>query len=81
METKASIKNYYKPTPKKWRKLGDALIVAIPTVQGAIMGLDISLRAKAWIVLVISVILATGKFLTNFFADEPASEVNADNGV
>ena len=76
-----NIKNYYKPTPKKWRKVGDALIIAIPTIQPAIMGLDISLKAKAWLVLAISVILATGKFLTNFFADEPTSEVSTDNGV
>ena len=28
MANKITIKNYWKPTPKKWRRLGDSLLAA-----------------------------------------------------
>jgi hypothetical protein len=59
-------KSYYKPTPKKWRKIGDALLgvslVAIPVELGGYKWLSISL-------FVLGVV---GKFLTNFFEEDDA---------
>lgn len=58
------LKNYYKPTPKKWRKIGDALLgvslIAIPA----------ELSGYPWISISVFFIGVIGKFLTNFFSDD-----------
>lgn len=58
------MKNYYKPTPVKWRKLGDALLA----VSAFLAGSQILANNKtlALVALGIGVI---GKFLTNFFSE------------
>lgn len=62
------MKNYYKPTPKKMRKLGDALLgislIAIPA----------ELSGYTWLSISVFLVGVIGKFLTNFFSDEPDSE-------
>lgn len=62
------LKSYYKPTPRKWRKIGDALLgvslIAIPA----------ELSGYPWISISIFFIGVIGKFLTNFFSDEPNEE-------
>lgn len=60
------INNYYnKPTPKKWRKLGDALLAVSATITTYAIADDMKVLA------ITSVILGcVGKFLTNFFSDE-----------
>jgi hypothetical protein len=59
-----SVKSYYKPTPKKWRKIGDALLgvslIAIPA----------ELSGYPWISISVFFIGVIGKFLTNFFSDD-----------
>jgi hypothetical protein len=59
---KAGLKQYYKPTPSKLRKLGDALLAsalfAAPYADGDHLMLKFILIAGI-----------AGKFLTNFFAD------------
>ncbi len=59
--------NYYKPTPTKWRKIGDALLgvslIAIPT----------ELSGYSWVSISLFAVGVIGKFLTNFFADEPTN--------
>lgn len=57
--------NYYSPTPKKWRKLGDALL----GVSTTITGFAIYEEAK-WVAITALVLGVIGKFLTNFFADD-----------
>lgn len=60
------MKNYYKPTPKKWRKLGDALLAISTFVASYAITEDYKIIAISG--FIIGVI---GKFLTNFFtADE-----------
>lgn len=58
------LKGYYKPTPKKWRKIGDALLgvslIAIPA----------ELSGYPWISISVFFIGVIGKFLTNFFSDD-----------
>lgn len=56
---------YYKPTPKKWRRLGDALL----GVSTMITGYAIADELK-WVALTALLIGSVGKFLTNFFAGE-----------
>jgi hypothetical protein len=72
------MKNYFAPTPKKWRKVGDSLL-AIASLFGAggLIAFDQlkeiytahELKVMIGSALLIGII---GKFLTNFFTDEKA---------
>ena len=70
------MKHYWKPTPKKWRKLGDALLaVATIIAVGGIWQYDslkeIFTNTELKIMIVSSIIFGVvGKFLTNFFKDD-----------
>ena len=72
--------HYWKPTPKKWRRIGDSLL-AVASVL-AIGGLwqfdnlkDIFSPTEIKIMIVTSIILGVvGKFLTNFFKEESSEE-------
>jgi len=72
--------NYWKPTPKKWRKWGDSLL-AVASVL-AIGGLwqfdnlkDIFTPIEIKIMIVTSISLGVvGKFLTNFFKEDDKIE-------
>jgi hypothetical protein len=57
-------KHYYSPTPKKWRKLGDALLAVSTAITGYAMYEDVK-----WIALTAMITGVLGKFLTNFFTD------------
>jgi len=69
-------RNYWKPTPKKWRKIGDTFL-AVSSVL-AIGGLwqfdnlkDIFTPFEIKSMIVTSIVLGVlGKFLTNFFKEE-----------
>jgi hypothetical protein len=61
-------KNYWHPTPKKWRRLGDALLGI------ALMGIPADLAGYKWVGITMFIIGIVGKFLTNFFTDEPITE-------
>ena len=68
--------NYWKPTPKKWRKIGDT-ILAVGTfiTAGSLLGYDqmkeIFSPKEVKIIIAASFVLGVvGKFLTNFFKDE-----------
>ena len=65
MNLKETFQNYQKPTPKKWRKLGDALL----SVGTTITGFAIYEEAK-WVALIALTVTVTGKFLTNFFKED-----------
>lgn len=58
-------KNYAQPTPKKWRKLGDALLSVGTTITGFAIYED-----EKWVAIVALIVTVFGKFLTNFFTDE-----------
>jgi hypothetical protein len=57
-------KHYAKPTPKRWRQLGDALLGV------ALMGIPAQLAGHPWIGITMFVLGVLGKFLTNFFKDD-----------
>ena len=59
------LKNYYKPTPIKWRKLGDALLAVSVTITGFAMYENIQ-----WVALTALITGVIGKFLTNFFKED-----------
>ena len=71
-----TLKNYYKPTPKKWRKLGDALLACAGLIGGGgILAYDQlkdlytpkELKMFIGIALVVGIV---GKFITNFFTED-----------
>jgi len=71
------IKHFYAPTPKKWRQIGDALLgTATFMVSGGLFGFDYLkdifgadlLKVIIGVTFVVGVL---GKFLTNFFKEDP----------
>ena len=65
-------KNYYKPTPKKWRHLGDSLLALSLYAQTQEV-----LSGNQRYMVYVSIAGLLGKFLTNFFAedDKPKTEL------
>ena len=59
------LKNYYKPTPTKWRKLGDALLAVSVAITGFAMYNNVQ-----WVALTALITGVIGKFLTNFFKED-----------
>jgi hypothetical protein len=59
-------KNYFKPTPKRFRVLGDSLASASVFVSSYAI-----LNEQQTFGVVVLVSGWVGKFLTNFFTDEP----------
>lgn len=80
MIKKPELKNYWKPTPKKWRKVGDSLL-AVASVL-AIGGLwqfdnlkDIFTPSELKLLIITSIVSGVvGKFLTNFFKEDSSNE-------
>lgn len=62
---KKLFKNYFKPTPKLWRKIGDALLGVSSFVTAFTIPLNID-----WIPITALCIGVIGKTLTNFFKEE-----------
>ena len=63
---KFDINGYYKPTPKNFRKLGDALLGMSQFLTGYAIVME-----EKWLALVCILIGTIGKGMTNFFVDEP----------
>lgn len=80
-----SLKHYYKPTPVKWRKLGDALLACAGLVGGGgILAYeqlkDLYTPHQLKIMIGVSLVVGiAGKFLTNFFTDEQTKQSSTDN--
>jgi hypothetical protein len=62
---KKAQERYFSPTPKKWRKLGDALLAVSTTVTTYAI-----VEEYKWIALAAVLLGAVGKFMTNFFSEE-----------
>jgi hypothetical protein len=60
---KMKLKNYFQPTPKRFRVLGDSIAAASLFVAG--LNLD-----HPKLMLIIGIAGGVGKFITNFFTDE-----------
>jgi len=65
---KFSINSYYKPTPAKMRKLGDALLGCSQFMSGYAIIMD-----EKYIAISCIAIGTIGKFLTNFFTEDNAT--------
>lgn len=62
------MKNYWKPTPLKWRRLGDALLGISTFIASLTMYQD-----KPWVGVIVLITGVIGKFLTNFFGEDEQS--------
>lgn len=65
-KTKFSMKSYWAPTPKKIRKIGDAMLGVFSITSMSSMIMDDKRLAIASLVLGV-----LGKIITNFFSEEP----------
>ena len=66
MKNVKQVKHYYnKPTPAKWRKLGDALLGVSTTITGFAIYEDVK-----WVAITALALGVIGKFLTNFFDND-----------
>lgn len=77
---KLSLKDYWAPTPKKWRKIGDAILATgVFITAGSLLEYDkmkeIFTAQEVKIIIAVAFVLgALGKFLTNFFTEEKPKE-------
>ena len=62
---KFDLNGYYKPTPKNFRKIGDALLGMSQFLTGYAVVMD-----EKWLALVCILIGTIGKGMTNFFVDD-----------
>ena len=61
--------NYWAPTPRKFRALGDAILAVGTTITGSAIASDNDVLAY-WALAITCI----GKFLTNFFAEGDNNE-------
>ena len=59
------LKNYYKPTPAKWRKLGDALLGVSTIITTFAVYENVH-----WVATTALITGVIGKFLSNFFTKD-----------
>lgn len=65
------LNNFYSPTPKGYRQLGDFCLIMIPAINGILIGAPhMSGDAKYWIGAITSTLLIAVKFWTNTFKEE-----------
>jgi len=71
---KSVLKNYYAPTPQKFRKIGDALLYISLGLQPLTLTLPVSDQAHIWIGFGLSAAGVIAKTITNFFSESPSTE-------
>ena len=64
------MKTYYQPTPKKMRKLGDAILLGSTALGTLMMGAPFSDKTISIIVWALGVVGVLGKIITNFAKDD-----------
>lgn len=76
------LKNYYQPTPAKWRKIGDSLLYACGAIGATgLIAFDelkqiFNETELKWIIGSVLIIGFISKFITNFFKDDGAPTPN-----
>jgi len=60
------MKKYFSPTPRKWRIVGDTLMICSVSFSGMVTGLPLSDNTKMWLVFIINAVGVLGKVITNF---------------
>ena len=73
------IKDYQKPTPVKWRKVGDAILLGTTSLSAMMMGAPLSDHAKTWTIFLLNVAGVFGKIITNLAKDETTDKPVSDS--
>lgn len=68
----AALKNFYLPTPKRIRIIGDSILGFTVALQPMTLGLPLSATEHVWVSFAIAFAGLVGKFITNLFTDEEA---------
>jgi hypothetical protein len=63
---KLNTKDYYAPTPTRWRKIGDSILIFGTTLTATFAGIEVG---KEWVIAA-AIMTALGKVLTNVFTEE-----------
>lgn len=72
---KKLIDNYKKPTPAKWRKIGDTCLLAAIAVEPMVQSMPLADEAmKAWIAWTFSTALILLKFWSNTHTHQPETQ-------
>ena len=68
------MKTYYQPTPKKYRKIGDAILIGCASLSALVMGSPLTDNGKAWTTFILNVVGVAGKVISNFAKEEDSTE-------
>ena len=64
------VSNYYRKTPKFWKRLGDSALVGIPLISSALMTAPLPEDIKLWLMFGCNILLAAFKIMTKFIGEE-----------
>jgi len=64
------LSNYYEPTPRRLKKLGDTILIGSTTLSAMMMGSPFTDTQKTWIIFGLNVVGVLGKMITNLFKEE-----------
>lgn len=67
---KSLTEKYTAPTPVKWRKIGDSVLVGTSGMSAIMMGAPLPEHVTIWLIFVLNVVGVGGKVITNFFHEE-----------
>ena len=62
--------NWNKGTPKKWRDIGDALLLLGTGLNAIIIAIPIPPQVKIWAIAGTTLLTTAGKFLTKLFGND-----------
>ena len=65
---KSLTEKYAAPTPIKWRKIGDSILVGTSGMSAVMMGAPVPEHYTIWIIFILNTVWVGGKILTNFFS-------------
>ena len=60
---------YAAPTPIKWRKIGDSVLVGTSGMSAVLMGAPLPEHYTIWMIFGLNVVGVGGKIITNFFSE------------
>ena len=65
-----SVKNFDKPSNKKWKIIADIWLYSLPLLQGAILTMPVNEKVQNWIIFGISILIVGFKALSKFTTNE-----------
>lgn len=69
LKVKTITEKYMAPTPIKWRKIGDSVLVGTSGLSAIMMGAPIPDGYTIWIIFTLNVLGVGAKVITNFFSE------------